>query len=216
MSLSEIRALRHYRMCRIRTRPGRKPTSIPATISRLLFQRKYPARTTTVVMGLSGADLLAGWKPCSTQRRLVVTVAGTIQGLALASRGRALTIWMCSGGLGTPSWKDRRIGRSGRSSFYFALYVTEWQQTGLPSIDIDIGLDFIFLYRRSPVMASRHCVATVILILVSGLAASDAFAGVADCKKIQAPLDRLGSVGIQDSHPGLVVIQAVDGPIRFD
>ena len=40
-------------------------------------------------------------------------------------------------------------------------------------------------------MASRHCVATVILILVSGLAASDAFAGVADCKKIQAPLDRL-------------------------
>jgi hypothetical protein len=26
----------------------------------------------------------------------------------------------------------------------------------------------------------------------------------------------LGSVGIQDSHPGLVVIQAVDGPIRFD
>src|ERR1700712_1794873 len=28
--------------------------------------------------------------------------------------------------------------------------------------------------------------------------------------------DALGSVGIQDSHPGLVVIQAVDGPIRFD
>ncbi len=27
---------------------------------------------------------------------------------------------------------------------------------------------------------------------------------------------RLGSVGIQDSHPGLVVIQAADGPIRFD
>ena len=26
----------------------------------------------------------------------------------------------------------------------------------------------------------------------------------------------LGSVEIQDSHPGLVVIQAVDGPIRFD
>jgi hypothetical protein len=26
----------------------------------------------------------------------------------------------------------------------------------------------------------------------------------------------LGSVGIQDSHPGLVVIQAMDGPIRFD
>jgi bifunctional non-homologous end joining protein LigD len=26
----------------------------------------------------------------------------------------------------------------------------------------------------------------------------------------------LGSVGIQDSHPVLVVIQAVDGPIRFD
>jgi hypothetical protein len=26
----------------------------------------------------------------------------------------------------------------------------------------------------------------------------------------------LGSVGIQDSHPGLVVIQASDGPIRFD
>jgi hypothetical protein len=26
----------------------------------------------------------------------------------------------------------------------------------------------------------------------------------------------LGSVGIQDSHPGLVVIQAWDGPIRFD
>jgi hypothetical protein len=26
----------------------------------------------------------------------------------------------------------------------------------------------------------------------------------------------LGSVGIQDSHPGLVVIQALDGPIRFD
>jgi hypothetical protein len=26
----------------------------------------------------------------------------------------------------------------------------------------------------------------------------------------------VGSVGIQDSHPGLVVIQAVDGPIRFD
>jgi hypothetical protein len=25
-----------------------------------------------------------------------------------------------------------------------------------------------------------------------------------------------GSVGIQDSHPGLVVIQAIDGPIRFD
>ena len=26
----------------------------------------------------------------------------------------------------------------------------------------------------------------------------------------------LGSVGIQDSHAGLVVIQALDGPIRFD
>lgn len=26
----------------------------------------------------------------------------------------------------------------------------------------------------------------------------------------------LGSVGIQDSHPGLVVIQAWDEPIRFD
>jgi hypothetical protein len=26
----------------------------------------------------------------------------------------------------------------------------------------------------------------------------------------------LGSVGIQDSHPRLVVIQALDGPIRFD
>ena len=26
----------------------------------------------------------------------------------------------------------------------------------------------------------------------------------------------LGSVWIQDSHPGLVVIQAWDGPIRFD
>jgi hypothetical protein len=26
----------------------------------------------------------------------------------------------------------------------------------------------------------------------------------------------LGSVGIQDSHPGLFVIQALDGPIRFD
>jgi hypothetical protein len=28
--------------------------------------------------------------------------------------------------------------------------------------------------------------------------------------------DRLGPVGIQDSHPGLVVIQALDGPIRFE
>jgi hypothetical protein len=27
---------------------------------------------------------------------------------------------------------------------------------------------------------------------------------------------QLGSVGIQDSHPGLVVIQAADGPIRFN
>jgi hypothetical protein len=26
----------------------------------------------------------------------------------------------------------------------------------------------------------------------------------------------LGSVGIQDSHSGLFVIQALDGPIRFD
>jgi hypothetical protein len=26
----------------------------------------------------------------------------------------------------------------------------------------------------------------------------------------------LGAVGIQDSHPGLVVIQAADGSIRFD
>jgi flagellar basal-body rod protein FlgB len=26
----------------------------------------------------------------------------------------------------------------------------------------------------------------------------------------------LGPVGIQDSHPGLVVIQALDGPIRFE
>jgi hypothetical protein len=26
----------------------------------------------------------------------------------------------------------------------------------------------------------------------------------------------LGPVGIQDSHPGVVVIQAADGPIRFD
>jgi hypothetical protein len=26
----------------------------------------------------------------------------------------------------------------------------------------------------------------------------------------------LGSVGIQDSHADLVVIQALDGPIRFD
>ena len=29
-------------------------------------------------------------------------------------------------------------------------------------------------------------------------------------------LPPLGSVGIQDSHPGLVVIQAEDGPIRFN
>lgn len=29
-------------------------------------------------------------------------------------------------------------------------------------------------------------------------------------------LAKLGSVGIQDSHPGLVVVQAVDRPIRFD
>jgi hypothetical protein len=29
-------------------------------------------------------------------------------------------------------------------------------------------------------------------------------------------MDALGSVGIQDSHRGLVVIQAWDGPIRFD
>jgi hypothetical protein len=38
--------------------------------------------------------------------------------------------------------------------------------------------------------------------------------------KAEANLSRLiaelGSVGIQDSHPGLVVIQAADGPIRFD
>jgi hypothetical protein len=34
---------------------------------------------------------------------------------------------------------------------------------------------------------------------------------------LRASLDaKLGAVGIQDSHPGLVVIQAVDGPIRFD
>jgi hypothetical protein len=26
----------------------------------------------------------------------------------------------------------------------------------------------------------------------------------------------LGSVGIQDSHPGVIVIQASDGAIRFD
>ena len=32
----------------------------------------------------------------------------------------------------------------------------------------------------------------------------------------EAALRALGSVGIQDSHPGLVVIQALDGPIRFD
>jgi len=35
-------------------------------------------------------------------------------------------------------------------------------------------------------------------------------------RKIAERGPRLGSVGIQDSHPGLVVIQAVDGPIRFD
>ena len=29
-------------------------------------------------------------------------------------------------------------------------------------------------------------------------------------------LGRLGTVGIQDSHPGVSVIQALDGPIRFD
>ena len=29
-------------------------------------------------------------------------------------------------------------------------------------------------------------------------------------------LTSLGSVGIQDSHLGLIVIQALDGPIRFD
>ena len=29
-------------------------------------------------------------------------------------------------------------------------------------------------------------------------------------------VDELGSVWIRDSHPGLVVIQAWDGPIRFD
>jgi hypothetical protein len=36
--------------------------------------------------------------------------------------------------------------------------------------------------------------------------------------KIYLDLDagRLGPVGIQDSHPGLVVIQALDGPIRFE
>jgi hypothetical protein len=40
------------------------------------------------------------------------------------------------------------------------------------------------------------------------------------CPWIQMPSEKatvmLGSVGIQDSHPGLVVIQALDGPIRFD
>jgi hypothetical protein len=40
-------------------------------------------------------------------------------------------------------------------------------------------------------MVSRHRAGGFVLILVSGLAASPAFAGVADCKKIQAPLDRL-------------------------
>jgi hypothetical protein len=30
------------------------------------------------------------------------------------------------------------------------------------------------------------------------------------------PDHALGSVGIQDSHRNLVVIQALDGPIRFD
>jgi hypothetical protein len=39
-------------------------------------------------------------------------------------------------------------------------------------------------------MLSRHRAGAFVL-LVSGLAASDAFAGVANCKKIQAPLDRL-------------------------
>jgi hypothetical protein len=28
--------------------------------------------------------------------------------------------------------------------------------------------------------------------------------------------NKLGPVGIQDSHPGLVVIQALDGPLRFE
>jgi len=32
----------------------------------------------------------------------------------------------------------------------------------------------------------------------------------------QVSIDALGSVGIQDSHADLVVIQALDGPIRFD
>src|ERR1700722_20755108 len=40
-------------------------------------------------------------------------------------------------------------------------------------------------------MVSRHRAGGFVLILVSGLAASPAFAGVADCKKIQAPLDLL-------------------------
>ena len=34
--------------------------------------------------------------------------------------------------------------------------------------------------------------------------------------RFKEPRCHLGSVGIQDSHPGLVVIQAVDGPIRID
>ena len=49
-----------------------------------------------------------------------------------------------------------------------------------------------------------------------------AAAAEAEVRRIEARYSRyrgdseLGSVGIQDSHPGLVVIQAIDGPIRFD
>jgi Putative beta barrel porin-7 (BBP7) len=40
-------------------------------------------------------------------------------------------------------------------------------------------------------MVSRHRAGALVLFSVGGLAASPAFAGVADCKRIQAPLDRL-------------------------
>jgi hypothetical protein len=44
---------------------------------------------------------------------------------------------------------------------------------------------------KAQIMLSPHRAGVLVLFSVGGLAASPAFAGVADCKKIQAPLDRL-------------------------
>ena len=76
-------------------------------------------------------------------------------------------------------------------------------------------------YKRLPALAADLVARNVDVIVAPGgapvvLAAKASTASKTIVFEMGGDPVQLGSVGIQDSHPGLVVIQAVDGPIRFD